>query len=348
MARASFVTQCIHNSGMRRLFLGRALLVVFWGGLFCGILWLQACLRGEVIRRESGYVAPPEARRFKVDPVIATTLAFGHTPILTDLLWVRALVDERLDWVLPGQHAQAFYDLDLATDLDGAFFNAYLVGSLLIYVVRSDADGAWRLLQKGETFRTTKLHEYGPKFESRFWTGSWWLPMLLGYLAFIERGDLIAGRSFYEKAAVMPGAPPYLKRLISRLERSSGRAEIAIRLTQMMFDTTKDEVALQRLHSRLRDLRVYFFLAEAQESFVHALGADRLKILIGSRDPRAELNRAWNGFVRSHSRFRQDPLGGKIEFDRRGQLFSSSVQAPIDGILSPIAESLMLLEKGAK
>ncbi|MGK5088766.1 hypothetical protein WDW86_14510 [Bdellovibrionota bacterium FG-2] len=84
-------------------------------------------------------------------------LSFGHWLAAADWLWIKSFADPTLTHVAPGTHPELYYNLDLITDLDPAFFDLYVTGANLLAVVRNDGAGARDLLRKGASFYRERL-----------------------------------------------------------------------------------------------------------------------------------------------------------------------------------------------
>ena len=83
------------------------------------------------------------------------------------------LEDPLITHVTKGTHPAIFYTLDLITELDPAFMEAYTAGATVVSVIRDDGPGALHLVLKGEKFRTQVLPSYSADFRENYshWNG---------------------------------------------------------------------------------------------------------------------------------------------------------------------------------
>jgi hypothetical protein len=203
----------------------------------------------------------------RLNPALFESMSFGQLPSAIDWVWLKSLQDPSLEHVKRGDHLQIYYDIDLLTDLDPLFMNAYTLGANVLAVVHDDGLGALAIIEKGEKFRKTELPKYSQSFQDRFWSEAWSVPLLLGYTFLFEMDDLPRAAEAYEEASHLPGAPPYLQHLVERFKQPGGQYEVGLKLTEFLIGGTKEPRAKQKLLQRRQSLLVGQYLFEVNQQF---------------------------------------------------------------------------------
>jgi hypothetical protein len=213
---------------------------------------------------------------------------------------MKTLQDSRLDHVRPGEHPAHYYLLDAITQLDPANTEAYLHGSCVLSVVRIDRDGARALVQRAEAFIERDLPTMPERFQRTYWTYPWDIYLLRAYLELFDFHDFAAATRAFGKAAQFPGAPPYLRSLVAKLNDEERRYPLAQDvLARQLQSVAKDATARAELERKLQDLKVSEFLYHAQRAYQAA------------RDG-ARGNLTWEQFTRREPQWTRDPLGGNV------------------------------------
>jgi hypothetical protein len=193
--------------------------------------------------------------------------------------------------------------LDLLTQLDPSFLEAYLGGATLVSVIRGDGPGALRLLLRGEEFRKNELPVMGAEFETRFWPSAWRLPMLLAYVYLFDMDDMPHAQAAFKTAEQMTGSPLYLKSLIEKLEKPGGQYVTGLHLLEFMIAGATDSAVIERLQARLQSLKVMYFLYQTRES-------------LAKHQPIPAT----------------DPWGGKLSIDSDGKLTTTTPHQQVFGL----------------
>lgn len=273
----------------------------------------------------------PGKEEKRTDARTVKALSFGHWPSVVDWLWIQALQDPSLQPVAEGEQASIAPLLQLATDLDPAFFNGLYHGSILLSIVRSDGLSARDLLLKGEHFRSTELPGYPASFQDDEWRGAAGIPMLLGYVYLYDLEDLPAAAQFYRTAAAQPDAPVYLKQLSQRLRTREGQYESGIKFLTQMSSSEKDPELRARILKRRDDLYLGLYLHELNQSFRQFL--HRLPHYQSlSRVPAKDLNKFWMLYRKKFRVAKRDPFGGELQLDESGRIKSSTHRTKVFGL----------------
>jgi hypothetical protein len=295
--------------------------------LFAG-QFLDGALRA---RSPAPVVAPPE-RGSHWDPEIFKILTLGEYPAAIDALLIDVLGDDRLTKVPRGTHARIFYDLELMTAVDPAYYDAYYSGANLLAVVRGDAIGARDILVRANSYRKEVLPGMAEKFKTDYWSRSWWIPLLQGYVNLFELGDLPSASVSFREAAEIPGSPEYLQSLEKRLVKPGGEYEVGLRLLHFMILVAKDDRARQEeLTRKLDSLRVGQFLFELNRSFKEFLDTNRDYNASASLSP-ARMQSYWKAFLKKGRYSERDPWGGTVLLDASGRAATSTPHVRVFGL----------------
>ncbi len=255
------------------------------------------------------WVEPPRESPGKWNPALFKAFTSGQTASAIDALVLRFVTDPAYAQVQAGHHAAAFYDLDLATDLDPAFFELYIQGAGFLSVIRNDVDGAVELLEKGRRFLDHQLPEMPEEFRERVWSRPWSLMMMLGYVRLFEKQDLPAAREAFHAATKYPGCPPFVRSLVSRFEEPGRLPENGIRILEIQLASVKDERIREELLKHRRDLETVIFLRELNIDFVSI---------------RPKTQTGLESFLSKRGLTASDPQGGRLFLDENGRIRSST------------------------
>jgi hypothetical protein len=269
------------------------------------------------------WVEPPREAVMRWDPELFRALTFGHWPTVVDWLWIRFLQDPAISHVPEGARAAVYFDLDLATDLDPAFFEIYHHGASVLTVIRDDSVGARDLLLKGERFRVEELPQMPASFKNRYWGREWLVPFQLGYVYLFELDDLPQASLYYRLAATLPGSPPYLQGLSQRLETREGQYEAGLQHLNFLLQSTESSAMRESLTQKRDSLFLSHYLYQINQRF-----AAFLKTQPQYRSSReiteGQLRGFWNFFIRQEGVRPQDPWGGDLYVDEQGRVRTTS------------------------
>jgi hypothetical protein len=269
----------------------------------------------------AAWVDPPVEQQGKWNPDLFRAITFGHLAAGVDLLWLRTITDPAYAHVLPGHHAPAFYNLDLATDLDPAFYELYELGSYALTIVRDDNTGARDLLRKGIHFYREDLKNYPPGFAERYWTRPYSLYITLAYVYLYELNDMPSAAQVFREAAALPGAPAYLSKLKERLEKPGGEYEVALKLVDFLIQSAPDDAARDRLLEKKRSLllaRLLFGMNQDFESY--------------RAQHRRSAQEAWEEFKQVRGVPSRDPWGGRLKLGDSGKIVSETPHEKVFGL----------------
>ncbi|MDR3608029.1 MAG: hypothetical protein P4M08_11695 [Oligoflexia bacterium] len=296
-------------------------------------LLLAVQISADSVLRRKSYVpvtAPPE-RGSRWDPEIFSILSFGQLPAAIDSIWIDVLLDDRIAKVPRWMHASIFYDLDLVTRLDPAFYQAYHAGANLLAVVRDDIAGAKELIERGDAYRKEQLPHQSPEFQADYWPYPWAIPLLGGYIGLFEENDIPSAARYFKEAAEVPGAPGYLHNLEMRLSRPGGEYDVGLRLLNHMIASAPNTTAKQELISRRNSLMVGQYLFDMNHAFKGFLSANRNYRSQASVSS-AQMEKYWHEFMKSGRYAALDPWGGRLWIDQSGRVNTTTAHEKVFGL----------------
>ncbi|MCM2321637.1 MAG: hypothetical protein NDJ90_00065 [Oligoflexia bacterium] len=276
-------------------------------------------LDSALVLRQSG----DEPAVQKWDPRIFRVLSFGFLPVWIDWHWIGTLLDPSMSRLPRGIHAPLYYSLDLVTELDPAFFEAYYTGSHLLAVIRDDSVGARDLLLKAERFRKEQLPDQPGWFRDQHWNGAWYLSLTLAYIYLFELDDMPRAAEAFQEAARQPGAPDYLDRLAERLSKPGGQYEVGLRLLNFMIRSQTELKIRQKLEQKREWLYRSQFVFDLNRAYAEFRGSSSR-----SRGPAA----AWAQFRTEMNVAPVDPWGGRLSLDPDGRIVTTTPYEKVFGI----------------
>lgn len=162
----------------------------------------------------------------------------GYRQAAGDLIWLKAV--QHLGELRQTEQGYrwAYHAVDVVTDLDPQFWFAYLAGGTVLSVWGGMVSEGLDLLIKGM--------RHNPEV--------WQLPFYAGYDYFYEMCDAASGAKYFRIAASLPGAPPYLPKLVARLSVEAGDHGAAVQFLEGLIRRTQDERLREALTIRLKEV----------------------------------------------------------------------------------------------
>jgi hypothetical protein len=225
-----------------------ALLAALALSLIALVMWSHAELE---YRRAS---LPTEADLLYLPkPGVLRVVSLGHTELMADLVWVRAVVyaGEQI-----GHHGRMRWldrYLDTILTLDGTFKRPYKwAGVITMY------NG--RVITNDMVRDSNHYLELG---EKQF-TDEWEFPFMLGcnYLNELRTTNPAqkdewrrTGAEYIRRAALLRGGPPWLPVLAATLYSHQGQNDLAIRHLEEVYASTEDPKVKEEVRNRLLSLK---------------------------------------------------------------------------------------------
>jgi hypothetical protein len=268
---------------------------------------------------------------FFMPEIILRTFTGGLLPLYLDWSWIRVLTDDTLLRLPRSERTRLYHTLMHVTEIDPAYFEAYVVGGGLLAVIRDDVYGARDLLLRGESFRIEKLPAQPKEVRLGAWKNAWQIPYQLGYVYLIELEDIPSAAIYLNRAADLPGSPEFLKRLGEKLDSQKGRYTVARNILRSMLSAEKnrnqDSRLVQELSGKLTQIDLSEFFWDANDLLNQTLQASSFE---------ARRNRFYD-LLRQGRISPVDPQGAPIEFLKtptapNGAITSSSPRSKVLGI----------------
>jgi len=227
--------------------------------------------------------------------------AFGFRNFLGDLAWLRAVQIAGTSNIAPGDYDRLYVLLRTVGNFDPRFVVPYILGGMVLGDSPSHVHEALDLLRRG--------------MESH--PDDWRFPFYIGYTKYFSLGDPLEGATALEAAARLPGSPPYLPLLASRMFTEGGSPETALSFLRGMIREETDPVRLEILQSRVRAVIV--------ERDLQALE----KAVVAYRDRKGVLPVALSDLVREGliREIPREPNGGAYLLAPDGTVRSNRVTA---------------------
>ncbi len=179
-----------------------------------------------LVQRAAEHDATPGGARVAALPSIAflETVALGYRAAVADLAWLQAVQ-------YYGEHRQGGNDFSefghfvhAVNVLDPQFAHPYIFGAVVLATEGRDLAGALEVLRRG----------------ARANPQSFLFPFEMGFLTYVQGGDVGAAMRFLQLAAQKPGGRDRAQRFLAFMNRKLGRLETAWMLWDDLRRTTKD------------------------------------------------------------------------------------------------------------
>lgn len=180
---------------------------------------------------------------YLVPPLVIQNLLTGLKTQASDSFWLRSIQDfDYCDNPINERECKGkswLYEiLNLTTELDSKFYEAFYYGGLALTIIISDYEGASKIFDKGVLAFPTK----------------WNILYAAGYHAlFEEKNRMKASHLFLTSSK--NGGPSWLSALAARLANESGEKEYAIQILQEMIGSSEDPVLVKHLKKKLLDIQ---------------------------------------------------------------------------------------------
>jgi len=154
---------------------------------------------------------------------------------LADLLWLRTVYYFGQHAFTDRQYPYLLHLLDVITDLSPEWEQPYLFGAVVLPVEAGAVEDGFYLIDKG-------LAQFPQSWELWFYKG---------FCMWQFRGDIDSAARALQRAALLPGSPPYLAPLAATLATRAGQRELALRFLNEVLDNlpTPDQrkIVLEKL-----------------------------------------------------------------------------------------------------
>jgi tetratricopeptide (TPR) repeat protein len=162
----------------------------------------------------------------------------GYRQLVADLIWLKILQHVGIRELATDGYLWAYHAADVVTDLDPQFVFAYQSIGTVLSISAGRPSEAVALLAKG----------------MRHNPDAWVLPFVLGYISYFDLHDPTAAAQYFRAASVLPGAPPYLPQLATKMTVKAGDPEVALEFLQRLYQQVKDERVREGLTERIKEV----------------------------------------------------------------------------------------------
>lgn len=162
---------------------------------------------------------------------------------MADSFWLRAVQDiDFCDRPISQSECEGkswlFHVIDLTTDLDKKFLEAYFYGALSLTIIVQDYVGASVIFDKGvEQFPSSRFLLYAAGYHAMF----------------EEKNTLKAARLYL--AAADNGAPEWVRLMAGRLASEAGDQSTAEQVLQQLIEAEKDPLWIEKLKKKIEQSR---------------------------------------------------------------------------------------------
>ena len=212
------------------------------------LLWTHAELE---YRRAT---LPPEADLLYLPRTeVLRSISLGHTELVADLVWVRAVVYAGEEMGHHGRMRWLDRYLETIVSLDGDFKRPYKwAGVITMY--------------NGRVITNPMVRDSNHYLElgERTFPDDWEFPFMLGcnYLHELKTEDPAQkqewkrqGAEYIRRAALLRGGPPWLPLLAATLYSQQGQEDVAIRHLEEIYASTEDPKVKEEVRNRLLSLK---------------------------------------------------------------------------------------------
>ncbi|MHB8174837.1 MAG: hypothetical protein ACYDFU_10315 [Nitrospirota bacterium] len=167
-------------------------------------------------------------------------VSLGQDSLLADIIWLQ-VIQVMGDKKISQRNAKWIYHaVDSATDLDPKFYYMTELGGIFLTTMSDDHDLSIKLLKKG--------------FDNN--PDVWELPFFIGFNYFFYLNNFKQAAYYIGRAAELPGRPPFVPLLASRLYAQSGDPRFGLELTEAIYKSTKNDKVKDALRKRMNELQV--------------------------------------------------------------------------------------------
>lgn len=166
--------------------------------------------------------------------------AFGFRNFLGDLAWLQAVQAAGSSRMSRGSYDRLAVLIRIVGNLDPRFVVPYLLGGLILGDSPDHVGEALDILEKGRNNHPA----------------DWRFPFYTGYIRYFSLGDPLEGGNALMAASRIPGSPPYLTLLATRMLSEGKKPETALAFLQGMVREETDPARLEILRRRMGEVIV--------------------------------------------------------------------------------------------
>ncbi|MBI5905574.1 MAG: hypothetical protein HZB86_08505 [Deltaproteobacteria bacterium] len=168
------------------------------------------------------------------------SLSFGFRNVLADVTWLEAIQVVGSPEMAPADYDRLFDLLTITANFDAKFQVPYFLGGLVLGESPAHSRKALLILERGK----------------RQYPSDWRFPFYIGFTRYFSIGDAVSGGEAMAEAARIPGSPPYLPGLASRMLLEGREPESALALLKAIAGQETDPARRSVLERRIREVTV--------------------------------------------------------------------------------------------
>jgi hypothetical protein len=234
----------------------KIILGIFSVTAVCGIIYSQQSLNMQQAIFDANLIQVKKP----INANLIKPFLFGHEAFYADLFWIDS-IRWSVERGMPGIGTYLYKTLDMVTDLDPRFEQAYVWSSSAItFSVSSDMSykerviAANKILQKGWDYIQNDTEGW------RHFSHYWMIPQLLAFNYGFELKDKDKALEYNQALMNVPDLPPHLKTWVAGLYRESDAKEkglgfleelLAVETLQAQMRMTDDDEVKERLRGKL-------------------------------------------------------------------------------------------------
>lgn len=162
----------------------------------------------------------------------------GFDQLAADYFWIKTISYFGDHLTSDREYPWLYHLLDLVTTLDPNFIWPYYFGGIVLSVEAKQVEQSNLILNKA-------MVQY---------PDVWKFPFYIGFNYWFHYNDPRKAASYIQRAAVLPGAPNYLKTFPARLYSEAGTNDAAVRFLLEMLKNTQEPRLRAKIEKRIKDI----------------------------------------------------------------------------------------------
>lgn len=236
---------------------------------------------------------------------IARVVSLGHATLAADYAWIQALQYYGEEANRQFHYRDLHRYIELVIDLDPRLLVAYHLGGTA--VPYNTGRWQWKNVEPAKRIIQRGLEK---------WPEDWTMWRQLGFLQGIVGDDFAAAAESFQRAAALPGSPPWFPALVTRLFATAGELDRAEAYTMTILEHAEDPTLAQTMERRALELVIERHL-QALDSAVQGY-----RVMTGEA-PKTLDELVSFGLIVA---LPEDPLGGTYRLGEDGRAYSTSLQ----------------------
>lgn len=189
--------------------------------------------------------------------------ALGYEQLLADCWWLAFIQYFGDNQKRKLDHYRYSYDyLDLITQLDPHFLQAYWFSAFAVGAEQKRPDLAAKIIERGLKFNQD----------------DWYLPFIAGVNQYLFAHNGMTAAKYYRMAAKFPDAPDWLERQAVLLQANVPKLFKQIATWEIIYVSTQDQLVKESARQKLIPLLMYVYKQAPLES-ARQVAANKLRIL---------------------------------------------------------------------